>query len=447
MKLILLFIYKFNEIKRKEKIDKMKKKERVAPTMKIKPSAEQMEMKTDRKKILRTAVISRIIMFILCYAFSFFTDFDTSNETYRQSDGIIPRVFGSFSNWDGVYFSWIAEHGYTYEHFHAFFPLYPIIVRFLSSILSVAFPAVSFKSLVLISGFLISNVCFVVSAVLLYDVSMKVLRDTKISYAAAMLYCINPASVFMSSLYTESLFAMLTFWGLRFFVYGHTFVSTLVFMMASSVRSNGTVAAGFILYDCLNKNSNIKEVIFFKSKPQIKFTKIIKAFFGVIFQILIIFVPYFAIQFYGNISYGYEPFFNFYGNIQSKYWNQGFLKYFRLKQIPNFILAAPIFVTSFSAAIIYWYKNYKSKKSISFGFFGSDCIPFIGYLFVITLIAFFCMHVQVATRFILSSSPTLYWWFAYVSQKNNKLKAIIVSYSLLYFVLGSVMFTNFYPWT
>lgn len=404
-------------------------------------------MDTDRKRILRTAVVSRTLMFVLCFVFSFFPDFDTSNDSYRHSDGILARILGSFANWDGVYFSWIAENGYTYEHFHAFFPLYPFLVRVISTVLSAIFPMASFKSLVLISGFFLSNTCFVASAVLLYDVSRKVLKDTKIAYGAAMLYCINPASIFMSALYTESLFAMLTFLGLRFFVYGHTFVSTIVFMTASSVRSNGIIAAGFIVYNFLDKQTNIREIIFFKSKPKINFSKVIPGFAIMVINVLIIFIPYLVIQLYGNMTYGYEPFFNFYGNIQVKYWNQGFLKYFQLKQIPNFILAAPVFVASFSGAVTYWLVNFKSKNRPTSGYFSKECIPFVGYVFAITLIAFFCMHVQVATRFIASSSPAIYWWLAYISQKSPKLKVIITSYFMLYFVLGSIMFTNFYPWT
>ena len=31
-----------------------------------------------------------------------------------------------------------------------------------------------------------------------------------------------------------------------------------------------------------------------------------------------------------------------YGYIQDKYWNVGFLRYFELRQIPNFIIAAPV---------------------------------------------------------------------------------------------------------
>lgn len=404
--------------------------------------------KADRQNVLRVALASRAATFVLCLVFSLFPDFDTSNESYRQHNGgLTARLLGHFSNWDGVYFSWIAEHGYTYEHFHAFFPLYPLLVRVLSTALSLFFPGASFKSLVLVSGFFLSNTCFVLSALFLYDASLSVLKDAKLAYTASVIYCINPASVFMSSLYTESLFAALTFFGIRAFVRENTFVATLAFTAASATRSNGIIAAGFAIYAFMDKCSNICDAIFLRDKPKVDVAKVASSAFVTALQVIAIFVPYLAVQLYGNINYGYPATFNFYGNIQSKYWNQGFLKYFQVKQLPNFALAAPVFAVSFSAVAVYWLRNYKAKELTHLGFFSSDSIPFIGYLFAESAIALLFMHVQVATRFISSSSPALYWWLAHVSHQIPKLKTITLCYLLVYFVVGPLMFTNFYPWT
>ena len=36
---------------------------------------------------------------------------------------------GPLCSWDGVHYLGIARNGYTSDHTHAFFPLYPLIIR------------------------------------------------------------------------------------------------------------------------------------------------------------------------------------------------------------------------------------------------------------------------------------------------------------------------------
>jgi GPI mannosyltransferase 2 len=48
------------------------------------------------------------------------------------ADALVGTVLGPFGNWDAVYFLHIAQYGYEYEMFHAFFPGVPgalVLVR------------------------------------------------------------------------------------------------------------------------------------------------------------------------------------------------------------------------------------------------------------------------------------------------------------------------------
>ncbi|CAG8816914.1 12329_t:CDS:2, partial [Racocetra persica] len=67
-----------------------------------------------------------------------------------------------------------------------------------------------------------------------------------------------------------------------------------------------------------------------------------------------------------------SPFPLLYLYVQEVYWNCGFLTYYEVKQIPNFLLALPmILLSSFG---IYKYAKYDYKRMISFGLQNSQSL-------------------------------------------------------------------------
>lgn len=203
-----------------------------------------------------------------------------------------------------------------------------------------------------------------------------------------------------------------------------------------------------------------------------------------------------------------------YNYLQSHYWGVGFLRYFQLKQLPNFLLASPIlslalcsiihymrlqpeifFSLGFraspeeknSAAVLFSLGADKrsnsdqfSKKSIPqtqenhnlrrrkqlqgeesaasptgckssarLGYLSAFVLPFVLHLGFMAATAFFVMHVQVSTRF-LSASPPLYWFASYLMVSpgaGRRWGYLIWAYSAAYILLGSLLFSNFYPFT
>lgn len=104
------------------------------------------------------------------------------------------------------------------EQAHAFFPLYPCLVRWTGAALQrVGAPrglvAGKADSLVL-AAVLVSNLCFVAAAVLLYRLGAVVTGDALLAFRGALAFCATPASVFFSTAYAESLYAALSFGGL-----------------------------------------------------------------------------------------------------------------------------------------------------------------------------------------------------------------------------------------
>ena len=82
------------------------------------------------------AFVGRLCVILWVIALSYVVEpYDSSQETrlYTQPrsivDDFVLKRLSRFSNWDGVFFTHLAQAGYDKEQFHAFFPLLPLVIR------------------------------------------------------------------------------------------------------------------------------------------------------------------------------------------------------------------------------------------------------------------------------------------------------------------------------
>ena len=313
-------------------------------------------------------------------------DYDSCS-TLRVENGTLNWLFesgfGGFSKWDSVYFLKISKEGYVYEQYMAFFPFYPTLIRAVSQIL----PSIDEDTRHLVSGWIISNSSFIAAAFALYKLSQEILRDKHLAFITSTLFCFNPATVFMSTLYTESTFAFLEFSGLYFMEKGGVcdlFFASVFLGLGSATRSNGTLACGFVSHATLR--AFVKELVTSTGLPKKEknVAKIVYRSGAVLLKLIvlnfIILAPFLAYQAYGYLTYCSEgvqskAFLSSwcskslplsYTYIQQHYWNVGFLKYFELKQLPNFVLATPMVVLCSSAIYSYFGRreNFEALKSL-----------------------------------------------------------------------------------
>ncbi|XP_015960212.1 uncharacterized protein LOC107484108 [Arachis duranensis] len=487
--------------------------------------------------ILKSALYSRLLVLSLTIAWRILASpYDssaplnlpclTANHTHthtlpQSQTLLLPKLAFALENgvvWDSVYFVRIAQcGGYEYEQTYAFLPLLPISISFLSRFLSPIFaPFVGHRAVLAFSGYLICNVAFVFAALYLYRLSMIILKDPEIAFRATILFCFNPASIFYSSIYSESLYALLSFAGLYYFVRGGNNLASLFFALSGCARSNGVLNAGYLCFQTMHRAYN---AMFQQKRTALALGTVIAGALRSVF----VFAPFVAFQAYGyyNMCKGRLPdelrpwckarvplLYNY---IQSHYWGVGFLKYFQLKQLPNFLLASPIlsvalcsvvyyaksrpenffslgFRTSIeekSSGVVFLSDDFRSKKAGNVdkssvkakensnltkrkkvtegavgevnmvepatrpGYFSACVLPFVLHLAFMAATVFFVMHVQVATRF-LSSSPPVYWFSSYIMAHPTKYRRwgyVIWAYSAAYIFLGSLLFSNFYPFT
>ncbi|CAK1581118.1 unnamed protein product [Parnassius mnemosyne] len=533
-------------------------------------------MYSPRQKVLWFALCTRISVILLqVISNALIPDHDANvflspeDPTLQKAtaDIIIDKLLGGMKRWDSQYFIHIAQYGYTYENCLAFFPLFPLIVRYIAYILSSILGSIfNFHSLLLISATIINLLLFLKSADILHSLSLRVLRNECNAYKSAILYCVNPASIFFTAPYSETLFALMSFYtmfkcteseSMRFANIDMTSALPAGFSMIT--RSNGLVNLGFIFYTSFKNviERTLPEIVYkYKTlKQRVMLPFLLLPLFtcsvALFITIIVALIPFMLVQLYNYFKFcihnehnlpeflsNYEyilpgsaasPWCNnsiplSYSYIQSHYWDVGFFKYYRLKQIPNFVLASPIlflilyhclcFVKNNlrlcvrlglkDSIFVYGYLNkmpYRPKQ-YSKGFGANDPNMFV-YVIHAMFLSIFCIifvHIQVSTRLLASSSPILYWicstrinvgptqtsdqnainehfrrvstgkripthhlsianlegvenmyskWRTFIISKQmpDFQSRFIQCYFIGYLVVGTVLFSNFYPWT
>ncbi|NXK86006.1 PIGV mannosyltransferase, partial [Formicarius rufipectus] len=458
-------------------------------------------------------------------------------------DVLVEWLLGGLSRWDAEHFLFISEHGYLYEHNCAFLPLYPL------SLWAVARGALwplqgllRLRSLLLLSAVLLNSLFSVLAAAALYELGRAVLRRRRVAWLAALLFSLSPASVFMAAAYSESMFACLAFSAMWQLEKGQSWLSGLLFSLASGARANGLINAGFFLY---SRGKRFALQLQVGSGSIRKQAPLWKQALGLASSAVLmsagIFLPFALFQYYAYLRFcgpgssldptipepllqlardkGYRlaavdgtkpPWCSqrvplVYSYVQDIYWNVGFLRYFELRQIPNFLLALPVTLLVSWAAWTYVSTNPRHCLTLGLERSKSEeegkprdgfCCPAV-FVYVVhstALLAFgfSCMHVQVLTRFLASSSPILYWFSAHLLEEHEpllwstgadnpppgtsvrgkspssrgkgtpdnpvvglllnwpqltRLSKSILGFFLCYWLLGLMLHCNFLPWT
>ncbi|CAN6465191.1 unnamed protein product [Victoria cruziana] len=460
----------------------------------------------DTLRILRIAAISRIAIVALIVFWRFIASpYDTSSSlnppclspdpdaidhlTWPVRWPAIGKAIEDSIVWDGVYFVRIAECGYEYEQTYAFLPLLPLCISLLArSVFAPFVPLLGFRAVLGLCAYVLNNLAFCLASVYFYR-------------------------------YSESLYAFLSVGGVYHLLRGSNIRAVLLLSLSSSARSNGLLNAGYFCFLAMHEAS---ETVIQRKKIGLAL-QIVSI---TILQTVIISLPFIAFQAYGfyNIcqrgpSDELRPWCKsrlpyLYGFIQGHYWDVGFLRYFQLKQLPNFLFASPTLLLAVRSIIEYTESDLKFVFSLGFlatcvqksditcyspGIDRSDIIkyssllstpkeklyrrgeynkhdnavertsdsylqeskrcsmaprhnyilvlPFVLHLTFLVVVAFFIMHVQVATRF-LSSSPPIYWFISHLSAGASlRWSRSICVYFISYIFLGSLLFSNFYPFT
>lgn len=117
------------------------------------------------------------------------------------------------------------------------------------------------------AGVCISDICHLISVLVLYRLSRVVLgpqQSSRIPFIAAALHIISPAGLFLSAPYAESAFSVLNFMGMLHYALArqtanpwtvtqdlYMLSAGILFALATLIRSNGLLSGLILLYDAV----------------------------------------------------------------------------------------------------------------------------------------------------------------------------------------------------
>lgn len=443
------------------------------------------------KDFLRIALVSRILLIIVQLIFNhlipdhnagvFESPYDKTKISF--GDALIEFLFGGFRRWDAQYYLHIAEYGYTYENTVAFYPLYPFFINFLTNFLLTFVPGISFRAGALVCSVFLNVIFFCLAAHFLVQLSRLVVRNEKMAITAGYLFCMNPASVFFSAPYSESLFAMVTFSVIYESARGNILSASVPLIMGIFCRSNGLINVGFIFYHGI-RSLWLDDDVFSRIKLSLKLLLIsivsglafisIQRYHFSLFCVkssirhskeVVSYATANNLILAGNGSEIVSPWCGAsiplaYSYVQSKYWNVGIFNYYEFKQIPNFILAAPILylflkiLSGYYSSVSSMVKGRGMKDTLKILFLDtptnrSTGLVYMVHLTFLTGVCLLFVHIQVTTRLLASSSPCLYWFAADYFNDSHLRKGgkLVLIWFVGYCIVGTILFSNNLPWT
>lgn len=208
------------------------------------------------KKVIIAFFIWRIATFLVASVSPWFLPFGATFPYYQERliSTHLPHLLWSFGNFDGVHYLGIAKEGYAAQFTQAFFPLYPLLVKILS-----------FANLgnllrenlsLLVSAFIISNTCFLFGLLLFYKL-LKLYYSEKISFNSVLFLLSFPTSFYFGSIYTESLFFLLTISTFYLLEKNKIFLAAMTGFLATSTRLIGI----FLALAFLKKGQSLKNLL------------------------------------------------------------------------------------------------------------------------------------------------------------------------------------------
>lgn len=174
----------------------------------------------------------------------------------------LPQWIWRFGNFDGVYYLRIARWGYVDNFEQAFFPLFPMLIRFVTKIniflpieKGIAFPQY-IEAQYFQNAMLFTNAIFLIALFYTYKL-FRLDWSKKVSMKSILLLLLFPTAFFFGSVYTESLFLLLAVVSIYLARKEKYLLSGIFASLASATRIIGILLLPVLLIEVYKNRKNI----------------------------------------------------------------------------------------------------------------------------------------------------------------------------------------------
>ena len=431
-------------------------------------------------RVVTAAIASRACALLLALA----CDFLLPN---HEAEGVLLPEFGpdcdavwlrTFTRWDSAHFLHVARRGWTMRvDSHAFFPLSPLLLRAGAWALGpLAGGALCAEERLLVAGLLLSNVAFVAAAWLLDALGCTLLRDRALARSAALLFCVSPASVFFSSVYTESLFAAASFSGGLLLARGRPNGGAAALCVASCLRSNGILGVLLILCDAARHTPGGRRRA---RRGGTSASLLLSAWDArTCARCAAVLAPYVLWQAAGYARFctptpdGHAPPLgewcarrvpDLYARVQADHWGVGLFRSYRARQLPNFALAAPALALCACACAGALAVRADKRASRRIGVrartalrVAAACAPHpranahLAHWAALSAVCALVANVGVTPRLVCGSCAAYYWCVASLLRPDSacppRVRAALRAHVVGYAVVGTALHANWFPY-
>lgn len=276
--------------------------------------------------------------------------------------------------------------------------------------------------------------------------TFTIYKSRTLSLASAISYISGPAGVFLAAPYTEPVFCFLSFLGLLLFHRKQYLLASIAMGLGSLTRANGVLNAGFFVYHALKVTIQGRKRWY-----------LLNTWLRGLLCSTIVVVPFFSFQYYAYMilckdterswCIAFPP--SLYSFVQDKYWNVGFMRYWEMKQTPNFLIASltiAITTSGIGAYIIFLLRGTATTRILPKAL-SSPATPYICLWTLQLFMGLTMMHVNIITRFMTATTP-LFWYAGMrlvADVPNGKLRKGWLRAFALYALIGTILYSNFFP--